>query len=663
MTTQESQPTSATSESAWPIDWPAVEARARQAEARAASLLPTPEPLRLSEWADENFYLSPESSGGEGAWQTLPYQRAVMDVIGGDEVRVVTWMKSKRVGYTKTLIAALAYNASYKRRTNAIWEPKDGDARKLKKDEINPAMRDVPVFREAMLSEPEAKSPHNTESRVGFKGCVLHILGGKAPSNFSQMTLDGAYYDELDRFDQSISEAGSAVKLGDGRLTQSPFAKSVRGSTPRVRNESQIDSSFHAANIRMYRLLPCPECGHRHRLEFGNLQYEGQTLEELEATARFACPGCGSLFGYECYSEMDAAGRWEDESGNWIDESVSRGAPLVLRNADGEEIPWPRHVGFFIWSAYSYIQSWAELALLWVEANNEKKRSGSVEDLKTFINEELAETWVEDDDAIDADGLFARRESYAAEVPMSALALVMGVDTQDDRLEGEVVAVGEHGETWGIRYFVIHGDPADGDVWDQLDRERAKTYTHESGNTMRVLAVGVDSGGHRTKEVYEYCRTRHASKVYCLKGQGGEGVAIHRAPTKVKIRGSRTVKLYSIGVDALKARWNEMLKRSRDQQGYQHLPESYTQEWCEQATGEVYVRKLVRGRIQRWWKKLRARVEGLDCRIYAMAAFAILNPRLELMRPEPDTAAPTTDDDEPPRRRRRGGKRWSTSWR
>ena len=52
--------------------------------ARALSPLRVPQPLTLSEWADKHFYLSAESSGIAGKWQTLPYQRAIMNCIGND---------------------------------------------------------------------------------------------------------------------------------------------------------------------------------------------------------------------------------------------------------------------------------------------------------------------------------------------------------------------------------------------------------------------------------------------------------------------------------------------------------------------------------------------------------------------------------------------------
>ncbi len=307
---------------------------------------------------------------------------------------------------------------------------------------------------------------------------------------------------------------------------------------------------------------------------------------------------------------------------------------------DGVVVPWPDHVGLRFWAAYSYIQPWSRLAQLWLEANDELKRTGDNTLLKTFINTQLAETWSEAGKLIDAETLQARRETYPAEVPMGALALTMGVDVQKDRLELEVVGHGLKHEQWGIAYRVLHGDPDQDDVWDQLDAEIERRYTHEGGSRMTVLAVGVDSGGHHTKRVYEFCRTRGHRRVYALKGQGGDGVPITRAPSKQKIRGARTVKLYNIGVDSLKARLMSSLERSPGQNGHQHFPDHYSDEWFEQLTSEVFIERFERGRKVREWKKLRARNEALDVRNYADAAFEILNPRLDWIKADPDSEAP-----------------------
>ena len=596
---------------------------------------------RLSDWADQHFYLSAESSGTEGPWRTLPYQRAIMNVIGGDYTRTNTLMKCARVGYTKMICAAVAYWVSHKRRSGAIWQPVDGDAVEFKKDEIQPMLRDVPALRDRMIaSDPEKKSKHNTEDRIAFDGALLYVRGGKSARNYRRLTLDFAIYDELSGFEPDIDKEGSATALGDVRLTASSFPKSVRGSTPKTHLEDQIERSLEQADVVFRRAIPCPHCDSYHTLQWSNFHYD---KADIDRTARFHCPTCSGGFFYAQYAELDERGRWVDKGGNWIDEDAEE-----IRTPDGDTKAWPAHVGFFIWAAHSYVQSWARLAELWIEANAEKKRTGDDKLLKTFVNTQLAETWKDIETAIDGEQLYLRREQYAAEVPSDALVLTMGVDTQNDRLELEVVGHGQNGETFGIAYKVLHGDPASGDVFAQLDAEIDREYLNEHGARQRVIAVGIDSGGHRTREVYEYCRTRHARRVYCLKGQGGEGVPVHKAPSNIKIQGARTVKLYSIGVDSLKERWIANLQRSPGQHGYVHLPMAYSLDWCEQATSEVLVSKFERGKLVRKWQKLRTRNEALDCRQYAHAAVEILNPRLDLIAAQSDdTPEPEQPESKP----------------
>ncbi len=60
-------------------------------------------PMTAVEWADQNYYLPKESSYGEGEWKTLPFQIAIMNCMGNDQVRTVTvstasfcWWKDSR---------------------------------------------------------------------------------------------------------------------------------------------------------------------------------------------------------------------------------------------------------------------------------------------------------------------------------------------------------------------------------------------------------------------------------------------------------------------------------------------------------------------------------------------------------------------------------------
>ena len=85
-------------------------------------------PMPLSVWAENYFYLSAESSYTEGKWVAYPYQRGVLDMFGNDDIEDIDVRKSARTGYTKMLLAALAYFTVFKKRNQAIWQPTDSDA-------------------------------------------------------------------------------------------------------------------------------------------------------------------------------------------------------------------------------------------------------------------------------------------------------------------------------------------------------------------------------------------------------------------------------------------------------------------------------------------------------------------------------------------------------
>ncbi|EGW91675.1 terminase large subunit domain protein [Escherichia coli 3030-1] len=81
-------------------------------------------PVTPVEWADQNYYLPKESSYGEGEWKTLPFQIAIMNCMGNDQVRTVNLIKSARVGYTKMLLGVVGYLLSINPETVCFFSPR-----------------------------------------------------------------------------------------------------------------------------------------------------------------------------------------------------------------------------------------------------------------------------------------------------------------------------------------------------------------------------------------------------------------------------------------------------------------------------------------------------------------------------------------------------------
>ena len=89
--------------------------------------------------------------------------------------------------------------------------------------------------------------------------------------------------------------------------------------------------------------------------------------------------------------------------------------------------------------------------------------------------------------------------------------LTAGVDTQNDRVECQVIAWGRGWRSWVVDYVVINGDPGQPQVWLQLDRLLNRSWDHEAGGVLRIARLAIDTGGHNTAAVYGWCAMRHVS--------------------------------------------------------------------------------------------------------------------------------------------------------
>ncbi|MCX3164400.1 phage terminase large subunit family protein, partial [Citrobacter freundii] len=150
-----------------------------QHSARAGLLsLYRPEPQTAVEWADDNYYLPKESAYQEGRWETLPFQRAIMNAMGNDYIREVNVVKSARVGYSKMLLGVYAYFIQHKQRNSLIWLPTDGDAENFMKSHVEPTIRDIPSLL-ALAPWYGKKHRDNTLSMKRFSnGRGFWCLGG-----------------------------------------------------------------------------------------------------------------------------------------------------------------------------------------------------------------------------------------------------------------------------------------------------------------------------------------------------------------------------------------------------------------------------------------------------------------------------------------------------
>ncbi|WP_257620092.1 phage terminase large subunit family protein [Janthinobacterium sp. NKUCC08_JDC] len=579
-----------------------------------------PEPMTLDEWAAKHFYLSKESSYVEQAWEAWPFQRAIMACISNNDIREVDFMKSARVGYTKMLLAAIAYFIEHKRRNQALWQPTDGDSDEFVKTELETMLRDVKVMRKAFPSHM-SRNKDNTLLQKKFLGCLLHTRGGKAARSYRRISVDNALLDELDAFDSDIEKEGDPITLAAKRVEGATFPKLVAGSTPGLKGFSLIEARFILADARFQFAIPCPDCGEFHALTWGGKDetHGFKWLDNDPDSVRHMCPHCDSMIDQGQYLAAAPNGRWQNE-----DASITIDHAGVFRNASGAVISALRHIAFHVWTAYSPLVTWATLVREFINAHN-KAQEGDITSLKTFTNTTLGRTWELDVEKTDSEQLKQRAEPYKlGSVPHGCVRLLAGADTQPNRIEIAVWGYGRGCQKWIIDYRIFYGNPDEDAVWaDVAEYLFENKFRHASGQELKIHGTAIDSGGHNTHAVYAFCAANAARRVFAVKGRSGKEKHIKDGATKVDIDWRGRIRkhgalLWQVGTNLAKDLIYGRLQITRPGPGYIHFSKELPDEFFKQMAGEIRAERITAGGTESRWSAIRKRVEAWDCTVYAV---------------------------------------------
>ena len=554
----------------------------------------------MSQWADRERKLSPESSAEPGSWSTdrAPYQRGIMDAINDPLIETVVVMKSAQVGWTEILGNVVGYFIDNDPCPILIIQPTLEMGEAWSKDRLAPMVRDTPALHDK-IKDARARDSGNTLLHKTFPGGHITIAGANSPAGLASRPIRVVLFDEVDRYPPSAGTEGDPVALASKRTTTFWNRKKLMGSTPTVKGSSRIESAYENSDQRRY-FVPCPHCNTFQSLKWGGPDHPFGVKwpDESQADAYYVCEHCASVITDADKAEMLRLGEWRPAK------------------------PGGAIAGFHINEIYSPWVTFGEMASNFVEAKR------LPETLKTWVNTALGETWEEAGETIDETGLLARRENYGPEIPMEASVLTCGVDVQDDRIECETVAWGHGEESWSVEYQVFTGDPARPEVWKALDDYLLSTFDHESGAKLRISSACIDSGGHHTKAVYAFTSRRFARRIYATKGVSGPGKPlITRQNKNSKAKG----RVFMLGADTGKDSLYSRLKIAEHGPGFCHFPAHYDADYFSQLTAERVVTKYTRGFKTRVWvkKSSHARNEALDCRVLAMAALDIINIRID----------------------------------
>lgn len=590
---------------------------------RSALNFKPPELITVQQWSDKYRKLSPENSAEPGRWRTerTPYLREIMDAFNDPKIHKIAVVASSQVGKTELLLNMMGYVIDIDPGPIMWVTPTQDNAEDFSKRRIAPMIRDTRPLKNK-IEPSKGRNKDNTVLKKKFPGGMLTMAGSNSPANLAAIPSRYVFGDEVDRWATDAGGEGDPWGLLEARTTTFYNHKMVQVSTPTIKGYSAIETAFNLGT-QEYWSAECIHCKEYSFVDFDDIAFEYDSIEinnEKHYTVKkveYVCPKCG------CISTENEVKRAKHK---WIAKN-----PNAYQNGVKS---------FWINAFSSPWMSWSKIVLRFLEADGDPIK------LKVVFNTLLGKLWENRGGIVHDDEMLNRREEYKAELPQGVLCLTCGVDTQDNRLEYEVVGYGRYDETWGIEKGFIMGKPDAVDtpelesVWTRLDRIIDKKWSYENGKQLMISITLVDSGGHFTQDVYEQCAKRINKRVFAIKGKGGEGIPYIKPPSKVeyikedkygnkKIAGKAW--LYVLGVDSGKEKIMSAVKVQEPGARYCHYPIQEEKGYNLDYFNGLLSEKMVYSGGKWKWEKLdgHKRNEALDCRNYANAGFRIVNPNLD----------------------------------
>ena len=632
--------------------------------AQLARLLKPRQRLTVSEWADLHRVLSPKASSEPGPWRTARVEllREIMDSLSLDApcARVVA-MKPGQAGVTECAVNWVGYIAEHVRiaKPMAIIVPGD----KLRDDwvvqRLRPMFESTPALK-ALVDVSRSRDGSNRLDRIDYPGGILFIVSAGSGSNMESRPIAFVVADEIDRFGWDVDGRGDPLAMIATRQANFPRRKTLLISTPQVKGASRIEQEWEASDQRL-RYVACPHCGEYQTLKWEHLQWTADTERVW-----YVCPLNGCMIEEREKPRLLARGEWR--------------ATFPDRTVRG-----------FHWNAlYSPIglgYSWQELARQWLAAQDNE------EALQVFYNERLGQPWEDQRTATRPDDLASRAEPYPLRsLPVGALLLTAGVDTQDDRLEVQIIGWGADRSWWVVDYAVLPGNPNRPEVWVALTDLLQRPIETGTGALARVEATAIDMAGHNTEHVKPFVHDSRLPRCIAVQGSRHRLDRVLGPPRKIDFtRHGKTLKhgtrYHQVGTELAKDLLYRALRGDADQ-----APPDRRAHFSIDLPPEYYLGLLSEAwnpRKQRYEPRrgLTRRNEPLDTWVYALAAAYHPEIRLDKLRPSdwaararrlhpeapeprvvPDTQAPAseptpTPPKTPPIKPARPLRRYGSNWR
>lgn len=595
------------------------------ADALADVLMPPP-PVNYLEWAKDNIVFSERISAKPGAYNeaSFPFFSGILEALSPeDPCQIVSLVKSAQVGGTVAANIFTLGSMAMDPGDLLYVHPTEGNAIKWSRQKLTPLLKETtslsPLF--PQTSREGSNSVLYKERKDG-RGAIS-AAGANSPASLSMVSPKRQVQDDLAKWENN--QAGDPEMQSDSRSKAFFNRKVFKISTPLVIPGCRITRNWLEGSQEEYH-VPCPHCGHLQALRWENMEPHLDPAQPDKAAFLCVADGCGGFI--------------EEHHRAQICKPVHLGGQARWVARFPERKAW--HRSFYLWVAYSALESWGELARRWFAVKAGKSADAeSREAEQVFWNDYLGKPFEGVGETLPWEDLRDRAAETGYKrgvVPPGALVLTIGVDVQGDRVEWQLVGWGKSRQRYVIDVGVIDaftvppgGNPHSGhisepEVRQMLDQLLARTWPDFLGNRRGVDMLAID-GNYSTSDVFEWARKHPLSKVIMIRGVPQEYAAI-----LAQVRGDKNNKgkerkyrrrFYNLAVSVLKLHLYRGLKKTDPEStGYVHFCRALPDEYFVQLVSERRVPKKGRNGIThyQWDLPDGTRNEMLDTMNAAQAA-------------------------------------------
>ncbi|MCK4620704.1 MAG: phage terminase large subunit family protein [Desulfuromonadales bacterium] len=457
-----------------------------------------PKPMTPSELSVK-FRRMPSAEGHPGAYrfEFAKHARKVMDTWAKPWVREIWFCGVDQASKTNCMLSCIFWRADQAPGNIFYQMPSAEASDKIMGQKLNPMLRESP--RVAVHVSPRADDTSLKMTSLTNGMTILPAHAGSLTSTATFAALD-TFSDEIDKMEMVGKEASPIVRIRKRNRTKR-FGKNFFASTP---GGKYIYKGTMACVQVWEGTARCPFCGELMGMtEEQVIIPDGITADDIkadESCIEYACDKCGELL-----SETDRNTAYN----NIVSDNDA------WRCIKGADIAEPVDVGFIL-SAFPI----PDVKLSDIAQTKLKAEAGDLSSKRDMAHGIKAIDYEDDLSDRKEDAILALCDSRTAGlVHPDSDAVTIHIDTQDKGFWYTIRGwqYGPAMTSWLVKAGYVPSDRFDD--FSALDKLLFEDkYFDQSGIEYQIGYGIIDSGGHRTGEVYDWCKR---TGIFASKGAKG----------------------------------------------------------------------------------------------------------------------------------------------